>query len=197
MSIDSTSDRAHPHAEGARFHESSTRTEAQSNYKDLPGEPADHPLGCSWGGWTTKIHALTDACCSPITMLPTAGQAGDNPMLERLVAAHRVRARCRVRPRAWSPTRPAVANSRSRRRLGSRRRAWSPGKASICIQAVRLQASATMASQMRFCARSGSGGEPDRCLYPTGIVAAIPPGRATAGGPARREPSWSIQAPRR
>jgi putative transposase len=44
-----------------------------------PGEPSDHALGRSRGGWTTKIHALTDELCAPVTMLVSAGQAGDNP----------------------------------------------------------------------------------------------------------------------
>jgi putative transposase len=62
---------------------------ARSNYKDLPGEPPDHALGRSRGGWTTKIHALTDEWCSPLTLQLTAGQAGDNPMLVPLIGAHR------------------------------------------------------------------------------------------------------------
>jgi transposase len=62
---------------------------ALSNYKDLPVEPADHALGRSRGGWTTKIHALTDAWCAPTTMLLSAGQDGDNPMLLPVIAAHR------------------------------------------------------------------------------------------------------------
>jgi len=61
---------------------------AESNDKDLPGEPADHALGRSRGGWTTKIHALTDELCAPVTMLLSAGQAGDNPMLAPLLDAH-------------------------------------------------------------------------------------------------------------
>lgn len=62
---------------------------ADSSYKDLAGEPADHALGRSRGGWTTKIHALTDQACSPTTLLLSAGQAGDNPMLAPLLSAHR------------------------------------------------------------------------------------------------------------
>lgn len=62
---------------------------AESNYKDLAGEPADHALGRSRGGWTTKIHALADQLCSPVALLLTAGQAGDNPMLEPLLDAYR------------------------------------------------------------------------------------------------------------
>ena len=59
-----------------------------SNYKNLPGEPVDHALGRSRGGWTTKIHALIDASCAPLTMTLTAGQAGDNPQLASLLTQH-------------------------------------------------------------------------------------------------------------
>lgn len=59
---------------------------ARSNYMNLAGEPADHALGRSRGGWTTKIHALIDASCAPLMMTLTAGQAGDNPQLAPLVA---------------------------------------------------------------------------------------------------------------
>jgi hypothetical protein len=48
---------------------------APSNDKDLPAEPADHALGRSRGGLTTKIHALTDQATCPVTVLLTAGQA--------------------------------------------------------------------------------------------------------------------------
>lgn len=45
-------------------------------------------MGRSRGGWTTKIHTLTDACTCPVTMLLTPGQSGDNPQLVRLLDAH-------------------------------------------------------------------------------------------------------------
>ena len=45
-------------------------------------------MGRSRGGWTTKIHALTDELCAPVTMLLSPGQAGDNPMLAPLLQAH-------------------------------------------------------------------------------------------------------------
>ena len=56
---------------------------ALSNYTNLVDEPADHALGRSRGGWTTKIHALIDAHCAPLLVTLTAGQAGDNPQLRR------------------------------------------------------------------------------------------------------------------
>jgi putative transposase len=62
---------------------------AESSYKDLADEPADHALGRSRGGWTTKIHALTDRLCSPTTLLLSAGQAGDNPALAPLLEIYR------------------------------------------------------------------------------------------------------------
>jgi len=62
---------------------------AESNYTALAAEPADHALGRSRGGWTTKIHALTDPLCSPTTVLLSAGQAGDNPVLTPLLQAYR------------------------------------------------------------------------------------------------------------
>ena len=78
---------------------------ARSNYKNLPGEPVDHALGRSRGGWTTKIHALTDQWCSLArslnfglaTMLLSAGQDVDNPMLLPVLAAHREQETSRFR----------------------------------------------------------------------------------------------------
>lgn len=66
---------------------------AEANYTFSPDEPADHAIGRSRGGLTTKIHALTDAYCSPVTMQLTAGQAGDNPMLWPLLSEYRSRTR--------------------------------------------------------------------------------------------------------
>lgn len=46
---------------------------------------------------STKIHALADQGCALVTVAVTAGQAGDNPMLEPLLAAYRDRHRGRIR----------------------------------------------------------------------------------------------------
>lgn len=61
-----------------------------SNDKNLANEPVDHALGRSRGGLSTKIHALTDLFCCPLTLMLSPGQAGDNPYLEPLLAAHRL-----------------------------------------------------------------------------------------------------------
>lgn len=57
-----------------------------SNYNKHPDEPDDHAIGRSRGGLTTKIHALADQRCSPVTVVLSPGQAGDNPMLWPLLA---------------------------------------------------------------------------------------------------------------
>ena len=62
---------------------------ARANDKNLANEPVDHALGRSRGGLSTKIHALTDQFCCPLTLLLSPGQAGDNPYLQPLLDAHR------------------------------------------------------------------------------------------------------------
>ena len=56
LNVDSTVCRAHQHAAGAR--------RSGGEQKEPPGgvrvEPADHGLGRSRGGWTTKIHAAAE-----------------------------------------------------------------------------------------------------------------------------------------
>ena len=63
----------------------------------LPTEPADHAIGRSRGGLTTKVHALSDTACSPVTVLLSTGQAGDNPMLWPLLERHRADSSAPVR----------------------------------------------------------------------------------------------------
>ena len=71
VSVDSTTARAHIHAAGAR------RDSAQR----VEGEPDDHALGRSRGGFSTKIHLACDQHLQPVSFLLTAGQAGDSPQL--------------------------------------------------------------------------------------------------------------------
>lgn len=47
-------------------------------------------MGRSRGGLSTKIHALTDRFCCPLTIMLSPGQAGDNPYLVPLLEAHRL-----------------------------------------------------------------------------------------------------------
>ncbi|TMU96537.1 IS5 family transposase [Streptomyces sp. DASNCL29] len=91
VAVDSTIVRAHQHAAGAR------KTGAPA------GEPADHAIGRSRGGLTTKIRLAADGNCRPLAFRLTAGQAGDAPAFEPVMAAIRV-PRATGRPR----TRPEM-----------------------------------------------------------------------------------------
>jgi transposase len=75
VSVDSTIARAHQHAAGAR-----RQPEMQ---KEPPGqavpEPADHALGRSRGGLTTKVHLACEQSQKPLSLVLTAGQRGDSP----------------------------------------------------------------------------------------------------------------------
>jgi transposase len=68
FSIDSTIARAHLAAAGA-------------GPCQIRGEPADHALGRSRGGWSTKLHLAVDNARYPLAALVTAGQAHDGPQM--------------------------------------------------------------------------------------------------------------------
>jgi transposase len=67
VSVDSTINRVHQHAAGAR-------REPTVPVQPPVGEPADHALGRSRGGWTTKVHVAFDQGRKPLTTVLTAGQ---------------------------------------------------------------------------------------------------------------------------
>ena len=58
-----------------------------SNYKNLLDEPADHAIGRSRGGLSTKVHQLVDGRGLPLVVLIGPGQGGDSPMLPALLEA--------------------------------------------------------------------------------------------------------------
>jgi transposase len=87
VSVDSTTARAHQHAAGAR-----TRPDLQV---EPPGgigehEPADHALGRSRGGFTTKLHLGCEQGRKPLSLLITAGQRGDSPQFQAVLDGIRV-----------------------------------------------------------------------------------------------------------
>ncbi|MEU3566806.1 IS5 family transposase [Kitasatospora sp. NPDC036755] len=86
VNVDSTICRAHQHAAGAR--------RLGNEQKEPPGgvrsEPADHGLGRSRGGWTTKIHLACEQRQRPLSVLVTAGQRGDSPQFVAVLEAIRV-----------------------------------------------------------------------------------------------------------
>ncbi|MEV5078891.1 IS5 family transposase [Streptomyces sp. NPDC056159] len=85
ISVDSTIVRAHQHAAGARK-------------KDLqvepPGgvftEPADHGLGRSRGGLSTKLHLAVEQAQRLMSLVITAGQRGDSPQFQVVLEGIRV-----------------------------------------------------------------------------------------------------------
>jgi transposase len=90
ISVDSTIVRAHQHAAGAR----------QAPW--VPGEPADHALGRSRGGWTTKLHLACEQGRKLMALVLTGGQRGDSPqfitVLERIRVPRTGVGRPRTRP---------------------------------------------------------------------------------------------------
>jgi hypothetical protein len=72
VSVDSTITRAHQHAAGARRHPEAQRTPPA-------GEPADHALGRSRGGLSTKVHLAAEQGRKTLAMTLTPGQAADSP----------------------------------------------------------------------------------------------------------------------
>jgi transposase len=67
-----------------------------------PPEPADHGLGRSRGGLTTKLHLACEQGRKPLSVLITAGQRGDSPqfaaVLDRIMVPRRGPGRPRTRP---------------------------------------------------------------------------------------------------
>jgi transposase len=53
-------------------------------------EPADHALGRSRGGWTTKLHLGCEQGQKPLSIVLTAGQRGDSPQFVPVLAGIRV-----------------------------------------------------------------------------------------------------------
>lgn len=95
VSVDSTVCRAHQHAAGARKDGAAQR--------EPPGgvgaEPADHGLGRSRGGFSTKIHLACEQGQKPLSIVVTAGQRGDAPQFTAVMDAICVPRSGRGRPR--------------------------------------------------------------------------------------------------
>ncbi|MGA5732036.1 IS5 family transposase [Streptomyces seoulensis] len=92
VSVDSTVCRAHQHSAGARK-------------RGRPaGSSPDHAIGRSRGGLSTKIHLASDSQARPLSIHVTAGQAGDAPAFEAVMAGIRIPRSGLGRPR----TRPTV-----------------------------------------------------------------------------------------
>src|ERR671920_2613175 len=92
VSVDFTVNRAHQHAAGARRHPEAQRTPPV-------GEPADHALGRSRGGLSTKVHLASEQGRKTLATTLTPGQAADSPQFVPVLQRVRV-------PRRSGPGRP-------------------------------------------------------------------------------------------
>ncbi|WP_202616233.1 IS5 family transposase [Actinomyces sp. 432] len=92
VSVDSTTCRAHVHAAGAR----------KDSPQQVDGEPEDHALGVSRGGWSSKVPAAVDAACGMLAGVLPAGQAADAslmiPVLDKICVQRPAGGRPRTRP---------------------------------------------------------------------------------------------------
>ena len=151
VSVDSGTARAHQHAAGARRNGTAQ--------KEPPGgagapEPADHALGRSRGGLTSKFHVAVEQRQKTLAVIVTAGQRGDSPqfipVLDQIRVPRLHGGRTRTRPdrvladraygsranRAWLRARKIactipekadqVANRKRKGSSGGRRPAFDP-----------------------------------------------------------------------
>ena len=104
------------------------RTQGElSNYRNLPlvdTEPADHGIGRSRGGLTTKIHTAVDGNGRPLAVVVTGGQRNDGAMLatvlDEIVVPRIGQGRARTRPDALIADR-AYTSGVTRRMLRDRK----------------------------------------------------------------------------
>ena len=92
VSMDSTINRAHQHAAGAGRH-------PEDQAEPPVGEPADHALGRSRGGLSTKVHLAVDQRRKTLATALTPGQAADSPQFTTVLGRIRV-------PQRSGPGRP-------------------------------------------------------------------------------------------
>jgi transposase len=86
VSVDPAVCRAHQHAAGARK-DGQAQREPPSG---ASAEPADHGLGRSRGGFSTKIHLACEQGQKPLSIVITAGQRGDSPQFQAVLEGIRV-----------------------------------------------------------------------------------------------------------
>jgi transposase len=75
----------------------------QKSWRRNPGEPKDHALGRSRGGFGSKFHLVTDGSGIPLAVEVSAGQAHESTRFEPVMNAVRIRqtvGRPRTRPAA-------------------------------------------------------------------------------------------------
>ena len=98
VSVDSTINRAHQHAAGAR-------RQPETQVEPPAGEPPDHALGRSRGGLSTKVHLAVEQGRKTLATAVTPGQAADSPQFTTVLGRIRV-------PRRSGPGRPHTRPTR-------------------------------------------------------------------------------------
>ncbi|MFE3776407.1 IS5 family transposase [Streptomyces sp. NPDC059122] len=113
VSVDSTICRVHQHAAGAR---KKGIDPGRSHPDGLAAEPADHAIGRSRGGLTTKIHLAVDVSFHVLAAVVTAGQRGDAPMFTEVMDRIRIPRTGGGHPRT-RPTRVLADRAYSSRKI--------------------------------------------------------------------------------
>jgi transposase len=116
VSVDSAVIRAHQHA-------ASARRDPLAQREPVLGELADHGLGRSRGGLSSKVHLACEQGQKVLALVVTAGQRGDSPQFAAVLDGIRVPRPGRGRPRTC-PDRvlaDKAYSSRANRRLPARR----------------------------------------------------------------------------
>ncbi|WP_408638888.1 IS5 family transposase [Nocardia gipuzkoensis] len=107
VSVDSTIVRAHQHAAGARRGRV-VHTGGDRVLPEAGDEPADHAIGRSRGGPTTKIHLACDGLGRPLPVVLTGGNVNDCTVFTRVLAGIRMPRPGRGRP--WTRPRRVLAD---------------------------------------------------------------------------------------
>ena len=188
-SVDSTVARAHQHAAGSRTRPDEQKESPGGVGDGAGGEPADHALGRSRGGLTTKIHLACEQGQKVMSLLVTAGQRGDSPQFQavleaisvpRLGAGRLARDRTgsgSTRPTAPTPTAPTCADAAS----GARSRPRP-------TRSVTAGTGAPGAAGRRSSARSTTGGVTPSSAASTGSNATAPSLRDSTSSPSATKP---------
>lgn len=78
-------------SQGARSNDKNSGADLrQSPAGPLIGEPADHAIGRSRGGLTTKVHSVVDGQARPLVLQLTAGNVNDTTQFAQLMGGLRV-----------------------------------------------------------------------------------------------------------
>jgi hypothetical protein len=195
VSVDSTVARAHQHAAGARTRPDEQKESPGGVGDGAGGEPADHALGRSRGGLTTKILLACEQGQKVMSLLVTAGQWGDSPQFQAVLEAISVPRLGAGRPRT-RPDRVRADKAYSSRanRAYLRRRGIGctiPPKAD---QIRHRKNRGTRVAGRRSSARSTTGGVTPSSAASTGSNATAPSRRDSTSSPSATKPS-SISPP--